>query len=203
MVIGCSRRAIGREDTRVADRVTSRDLPLAGLKYLERNPVGDARGSLQRLYCADFLRSIGVAKPLAQINLTQTQRRGTVRGMHFQHPPHMEIKIVSCLRGKVFDVALDLRQGSPTFLAWHGEVLTPELRNALLIPEGFAHGFQTLSDDCELLYFHTANYCPEAEGGVRADDPGAGIAWPLEVADISDRDAGFPLLTVDFRGIQA
>ena len=136
----------------MADRIAARDLPLAGLKYLERFPIEDSRGSLQRLYCDDFLRSIGVAKPLAQINLTQTQRRGTVRGMHFQHPPHMEIKIVSCLRGKVFDVALDLRQGSPTFLAWHGEVLTPELRNALLIPEGFAHGFQTLKKLLALSY---------------------------------------------------
>jgi dTDP-4-dehydrorhamnose 3,5-epimerase len=186
-----------------SDRLVAHDLPLAGLKLLERKPVEDARGSLQRMYCAAFFADAGITKPLVQINLTRTLRRGAVRGMHFQRPPHMETKVVTCLRGKVFDVAVDLRAGSPTFLRWHGEMLAPELRNSLLIPEGFAHGFQAMSDDCELLYFHTAAYCREAEGGVHPDDPRLGIGWPLDVAEISDRDAGFPLLTKDFRGIDA
>lgn len=186
----------------VSDRLVAHDLPLPGLKLLERKPVEDARGSLQRMYCAAFFADAGITQPLAQINLTRTLRRGTVRGMHFQRPPHMETKVVTCLRGKVFDVAVDLRAGSPTFLRWHGEILAPELHNSLLIPEGFAHGFQAMSDDCELLYFHTAAYCPEAEGGLRMDDPAYGINWPMDVADISDRDAGFPLLTLEFMGIQ-
>ena len=95
-----------------------------------------------------------------------TASRGTVRGMHFQHPPHAETKFVSCLRGEVFDVAVDLRNGSPTFLHWHAEILSADNHRTLVIPEGFAHGFQTLSDDCEMLYFHTAAYNPEAEGGL-------------------------------------
>lgn len=187
----------------VDDRIAARDLSLPGLKRLERLPVIDSRGSLQRVYCVDFLASIGIVKPLAQINLTRTLRRGAVRGMHFQYPPHAEVKIVSCLHGQVFDVAVDLRRGSPTFLKWHGEVLAPELGNSLLIPEGFAHGFQTMRDDCELLYFHTASYCREAESGVRPNDPELGISWPLDVAELSERDASHPLLTPDFQGIDA
>lgn len=185
----------------MADRIVARDLPLPGLKCLERIPIEDARGSLQRLYCADFLAGIGVVKTLAQINLTRTNRRGTVRGMHFQQQPHMEAKIVTCLRGEVFDVAVDLRKGSPTFLEWHGEILAPGLRNSLVIPEGFAHGFQALGDDCEMLYLHTAAYCAEAEGGVRPLDPMLGISWPLDVTEISDRDACHPLLPESFEGI--
>ena len=185
------------------DRIAVRELPLPGLLRLERRALEDSRGSLQRLYCADFLARRGLAKPIAQINLTRTLRRGTVRGMHFQYPPHAETKIVSCLHGRVFDVAVDLRRGSVTYLQWHGEVLAPELGNSLLIPEGCAHGFQTLTDDCELLYFHTAAYCPEAESGIRPNDPGLGVRWPLEVAELSSRDAGHALLTPDFRGIDA
>ena len=140
-------------------------------------------------------------KGIVQINHTLTVMRGTVRGLHFQYPPHAEIKIVSCLRGEVFDVAVDLRQGSPTFLQWHGEILSASNHRTLLIPEGFAHGFQTLSDDCELLYFHTAAYQPSAEGGLNAQDPKLNIFWPETVVELSSRDAGQPLVNEEFVGV--
>ena len=105
------------------------------------------------------------------------------------------------VRGRVFDVVIDLRQESPTFLKWHGEILSPELNNSLLIPKGFAHGFQALANDCELLYFHTASYHQQSEGGVSPADPMIGISWPLVVTEISDRDMTHPLLTANFKGL--
>ena len=113
------------------DRIVGHKLSLAGLILLKRIPVGDARGSLERLYCANVFAQLGIEKSLSQINLTRTLHEGAVRGMHFQYPPHAETKIVSCLRGRVFDVAVDLRRDSPTFLRWHGEVLSPEDQNSL------------------------------------------------------------------------
>jgi dTDP-4-dehydrorhamnose 3,5-epimerase len=121
--------------------------------------------------------------------------------MHFQHPPNAEKKIVCCLRGEVWDVAVDVRRGSPTFLKWHAELLSPDRHRALFIPEGFAHGFQTLSPDCALLYVHTAAYSRASEGAVHAQDPRLGIAWPIPVSELSPRDAQHPMLTDDFRGI--
>jgi len=185
------------------ERIVAQNLPLRGLMLLERNPVEDARGSLERLYCAEVLAQMGLDRPLVQVNLTRTRHQGAVRGMHFQNPPHSEDKIVSCLRGRVFDVAVDLRRRSPTFLHWHGQVLSPENRHSLLIPAGFAHGFQALSDDCELLYFHTAAYCREAEGGLRPTDPALAIAWPLPISGLSERDACQPLLSPKFSRIDA
>ena len=174
--------------------------PIAGLQVLQRNPMGDTRGYLERLFCAEELHSLAAGKPLAQINHTLTTSRGTVRGLHFQRPPHAEIKFVSCLRGEVFDVAVDLRHNSPTFLHWHAELLSADNHKTLVIPEGFAHGFQTLTDNCEMLYFHTAAYHPEAEGGLNAKDPRLAIHWPLPITELSPRDAAHPLLTDDFSG---
>lgn len=163
--------------------------PLEGLSVLRRRPQEDARGLLERMYCADELAPILGARRVAQINRTFTRRAGTVRGLHFQYPPHAETKIVSCLRGSIFDVAVDLRCGSQAYLAWHGRVLSAENGESIVIPEGFAHGFQTLEPDCELLYVHTARHAPHAEGGLNALDPSLGIVWPLEVIERSDRDA--------------
>jgi dTDP-4-dehydrorhamnose 3,5-epimerase len=174
---------------------------LAGLHILQRKPIGDSRGYLERLFCADELRALAPGRHIAQINHTLTANRGTVRGMHFQLPPHAEIKFVSCLRGEVFDVAVDLRDNSPTFLRWHAEVLSADNHKSLVIPEGFAHGFQTLTDDCEMLYFHTAAHEPSAEGGLNAQDPRLAIEWPLPVAGLSPRDAAHPLLGDDFTGL--
>ena len=187
----------------MAERIAASGLTLPGLFLLERRPIADSRGALERLFCAETLAPLGVRRPLAQINLTLTRRRGSVRGMHFQHPPHAEAKIVSCLRGRVFDVAVDVRRGSPTFLRWHGQILSPEAHASLLIPEGFAHGFQAMSDDCEMLYFHTAAYHPQAEGGLRPTDPALAIAWPLPISEMSERDASHPAIAAGFAGVDA
>jgi dTDP-4-dehydrorhamnose 3,5-epimerase len=177
------------------------DLSAAGLKRVTRQHLGDARGFLSRLFCAEELALAGWHKPIVQINHTHTAQRGTVRGMHYQIPPHAEMKLVSCIRGEVFDVAVDLRAASPTFRQWHAEILSADNGRALMIPEGFAHGFQTLSDDCEMLYLHTAAYAPDAEAGLRVDDPRLGISWPLPIAGLSARDQEHPLLTKQFKGM--
>ena len=176
------------------------DLPLAGLKLVERQRLGDARGFLSRIFCAEELSVAGWRKPIVQINHTLTQKTGTVRGMHFQRPPHAEMKLVSCIRGEVWDVAVDVRAGSKTFLQWHAERLSAGNGRALLIPEGFAHGFQALTDDVELLYFHSAPYFVTAEAGLNAKDPMLAIRWPLEITELSSRDAQHPLLNGQFEG---
>lgn len=178
------------------------DTPIAGLKVIERKTIGDSRGFLARIFCADQLKSAGWEKPIAQINQTVTQKRGTIRGMHFQNAPHMEMKFISCLQGEIWDVAVDLRKNSPTFLRWHAEKLSSENCRALLIPEGFAHGFQTLTDDCELIYLHSAPYVREAEAGIRPNDLYLEIPWPLNFFEISTRDAEHPLLNDQFTGIE-
>jgi len=182
-------------------RFTLTALPLAGLTLVQRHPLGDARGYLERLYCQDELAGLLAGRPIVQINHTLTAKAGTVRGLHFQHPPHAEMKAVTCLRGEVFDVAVDLRQGSPTFLHWHAERLSAANHRTLIIPEGFAHGFQTLTGDCELLYLHTAAYHAPAEGALNATDPRLGIAWPLPITDRSARDQNHPLVEESFTGI--
>ena len=182
-------------------RLAISDLPIAGLKRVERRPSGDARGFLVRLFCADDLRAAGWSGPVAQVNHSHTRRKGTVRGLHFQHPPHAEMKLVSCIRGEVWDVGIDLRRGSPTFLQWHAERLSAENGRALLIPAGFAHGFQALTDDAELVYCHSAAYEPAAEGGLDPRDARLSIGWPLPIAELSERDARQSLLDDTFMGI--
>lgn len=183
-------------------RFVIRDLPLAGLKCIERQRFGDSRGFLSRLFCAEELAEAGWKKPIAQINHTYTARQGTVRGMHYQRPPHAEMKLVSCMRGVVWDVAVDLRAGSPTFLQWHGEILSAENGRALLIPEGFAHGFQTLCEDVELLYCHSAGYAPDHEAGLNPRDARLAIAWPLPIGELSARDAGHAPIDAGFEGVR-
>jgi dTDP-4-dehydrorhamnose 3,5-epimerase len=177
------------------------DTPISGLKIVERSPRSDERGFLTRLFCSEELQAAGWNKPIAQINQTMTRRSGAVRGMHFQMPPHAEMKLVSCIRGEVWDVALDLRRGSPTFLNWFGANLSAENGRALLIPEGFAHGFQVLSEDSELIYFHSCAYNAASEGGVNPEDPRVAIDWPRAIAEMSPRDRGHRMLLPDFEGI--
>ena len=177
-------------------------LPLAGLQLVERRPLGDSRGSLTRLFCVDELACAGWTSAVAQINLSCTARRGTVRGMHFQRPPHAEMKLVTCLRGEVWDVAVDVRADSPSFLHWHAERLSADNARALLIPEGFAHGFQALTDDVELLYCHSAVYAPDAEAGLNPQDGSLAIPWPLAVSDLSASDAGRPSIESGFSGVR-
>jgi len=177
------------------------DTAFAGLKVVEHRQLGDDRGYLARLFCAKELSSAGWHKPVAQINQTFTRNRGTVRGMHFQHMPNAEMKLVSCIRGAVWDVVVDLRAGSSTMLKWHAEELSQANCRALLIPEGFAHGFQTLKDDSELIYLHSTDYTPGAEAGVNVEDPLLSIGWPLPIAKISARDQLHAMLERDFAGV--
>jgi dTDP-4-dehydrorhamnose 3,5-epimerase len=175
--------------------------PLSGLTLVQRKRIEDHRGFLSRFYCADEYREAGFNKPIAQINHTLTRNKGAVRGMHFQFPPHVEAKLVSCLKGEIFDVAVDLRHGSPTFLQWHGAILSAQNSQSLFIPEGFAHGFQTLTEDCELIYLHTAAYHPESEGALNVVDPKLSITWPLARTEISERDRNHKMIEQDFKGI--
>ena len=172
-----------------------------GVSIVERKPIGDERGFLVRVYAEDELAQFGFAGGIKQINHTLTTSRGAVRGMHFQHPPHAETKLVTCIRGAVFDVAVDLRAESPTFLQWHGEVLSAENNRALVIPKGCAHGFQALEDDSELIYLHSAAYEPSCEGALNQSDPRLAIDWPLPVTDLSDRDRNHELLADEFKGL--
>lgn len=174
---------------------------LSGVLDLRRRPRADERGWFERMYGAEDLAGVLGARSIVAVNRTLTRARATVRGMHYQVGPSAEAKIVSCLRGAIFDVAVDLRRDSPTFLRWHGEVLTAENSRSLFIPEGFAHGFQAVADDCEVLYFHTAAHDPEAERGIHPLDPRVAIAWPLRVEHLSERDASHPALAADFDGI--
>ena len=176
--------------------------PLEGLKVLRRKPVGDSRGFLERMFCAQEFAHILGGKTIAQINRTLTGKCGSVRGMHFQNSPYAETKFVTCLRGEVFDVAVDVRKNSPTFLHWHGELLTQDNHATLLIPEGFAHGFQTLSSDCEMLYFHTAAYQADSEGALNVQDPRLAIKWPMAITEQSERDKSHALITPNFKGVQ-
>lgn len=183
------------------NRFTLTPLPLAGLMRIERQRLGDSRGFLSRLFCAEELAAAGWRKPVAQINHTRTARRGAVRGLHYQHPPHAEMKLVSCIRGEVWDLALDLRADSPTYLQWHAETLSADNNRALLIPEGFAHGFQALTDDVELIYLHSTAHHPAAEAGIDAQDAALAIAWPLPITERSPRDQQHPPLHTRFPGM--
>jgi dTDP-4-dehydrorhamnose 3,5-epimerase len=174
---------------------------LAGVMRIEREAREDRRGFFSRLFCDEALAPFGWTGPVRQINHTLTRQAGAARGLHFQFPPHAEDKLVSCLQGEVFDVAVDIRRGSPTFLDWHGELLSADNRRSLLIPKGCAHGFQALTPDCMMLYLHSVPYAAASEGALNLHDSRLAIAWPLPLGEISERDAGHPLLTDDFAGI--
>lgn len=178
-----------------------RKIAIAGAAVVEGQPYTDHRGAFSRLFCETVLADVIGDRHLVQINHSCTRTVGAVRGMHFQYPPHAEMKLVRCIRGRVWDVLVDLRAGSPTFLQWHAEVLNPDRSSMLVIPEGCAHGFQVLEPDSELLYLHTAFYTPASEGALRFDDPRMAIKWPLQVTDISERDRTHALLTDDFVGL--
>lgn len=174
---------------------------IADLVVTKSPAFRDERGTLNRLFCEQELQPLIAGRRIVQINHSHTKAVGAVRGLHFQWAPHAEMKLVRCLKGRVWDVAVDLRQNSPTFLRWHAEELTPANTLMMVIPEGFAHGFQVMEPDSELLYLHTACYTPGAEGGIRHDDPRLCITWPLAVTDLSQRDAHHPLIDSTFHGI--
>ena len=176
-------------------------LSLEGAFVIEPEPVTDDRGIFARVFCQHELQSTLHGKNIVQINHSLTKQKGAIRGMHFQYAPKAEIKMVKCLGGAVFDVIVDLRKASSTFLKWHGEKLSAENMKMMYIPEGFAHGFQTMEENCELLYLHTEFYSPEHEGSVCYNDPKIGIKWPLGITDVSERDQNHSLLAGDFEGI--
>lgn len=177
------------------------DTPLHGLKVIQRKPIEDIRGFLSRTFCAEEFVRYGFNKPINQINHTLTREKGAVRGMHYQLPPHAEIKLVNCIKGEVFDIAVDLRKGSPTFLQWHGEILSEKNQRSLLIPEGFAHGFQALTANCELLYLHSAPYVKAMEAAVNINDAKLAITLPLAITDMSEKDQSHPMINNNFEGI--
>ena len=174
---------------------------LKGAYTIELNPFKDERGWFARTYCKNEFSKIGHHAEWVQLNHSFTNEKGTVRGMHYQVPPFSEIKLVRCIAGAAFDVIIDLRKGSETFLQWLGIEISAANKKMVYIPEGFAHGFQTLSDDCELVYHHTQFYTPGVEGGIKYDDPEIKIDWPLAVNNISKRDKQHPLLDKNFKGI--
>ena len=175
--------------------------PIAGLYRIERTPIRDSRGFFSRLYCKNDFKQLGLESSIAQMNHTLTEKEGAVRGLHFQHPPHSEVKLVTCLTGEIWDVAVDLRANSPTFLQWHAERLSEENQAALYIPQGCAHGFQTLTDNCQLLYLHSDSYHPGAEAGISPTDAKLCIQWPIGISEISERDKYHPPLDNNFTGI--
>ncbi len=174
-----------------------------GLMLIKRAKLADERGYLTRLFCAEELSAAGWQGPIAQINETATRFAGTVRGMHFQRPPFAETKLVTCVAGRIVDVAVDLREGSSTFLKHVAVELSEDNACSLLIPRGFAHGFQALSDDVRMIYSHSQPYRAEAEAGLHSGDPQLAIAWPLSVINLSARDAAHPLLSSDYSGVAA
>jgi dTDP-4-dehydrorhamnose 3,5-epimerase len=177
------------------------ETPLAGAYVIELEPHQDERGLFARMFCQKEFAKIGFDKQIVQINYSLTRQRGTIRGMHYQIPPASEVKMIRCVQGTVFDVMVDLRAGSPTFIKWHGVELSKDNLHMVYIPEGFAHGFQTLTDNAELIYHHSAFYSHEFEDGLRYDDPTLNIVWPLPVSVISAKDQMYPLIGKDFRGI--
>jgi len=175
--------------------------PFMGSYEITLEPRIDGRGWFARFFCKAEFAAIGHDQEWVQMNHSFTTETGTLRGMHFQHPPFTEIKLVRCIAGSVFDVIIDLRKDSPTFLKWYGTELSAQNKKMLYIAAGFAHGFQTLTNDCELLYHHSQFYTPKSESGIRYNDPLVNIEWPLSLTDISERDSVHPLLSPQFKGI--
>ena len=175
---------------------------LKGAYVIELEPFIDHRGMFARIFCKEEFKKINLRKDIVQINHSITIKKGSIRGMHYQLPPTAEIKNVKVLKGSICDVIVDIRQGSPTFLKWHAEILSDKDSKVMYIPEGFAHGFQALKDNCELLYFNTEFYSPQNERRIRYDDNLIGIKWPLKVTDISEKDKKCPLLDKIFAGIK-
>ena len=175
--------------------------PTVDLVVAESKPFKDERGAFARLFCDQELSSLIGQRKIVQINHSCTEVVGAVRGLHFQYAPHAEMKLVRCLKGKVWDVAVDLRPQSPSYKRWYAQELSPQNAHMMVIPEGFAHGFQVLEAGSELLYLHTAFYMPASEGGVRHDDPALAIAWPIQVTEISVRDSSHTYIDRSFRGV--
>lgn len=176
--------------------------PIEGCFEIELTPMQDHRGVFARTFCQKELRSAGVEFQIAQSNFSMTREKGSIRGMHYQVEPKAESKIVRVIRGSIFDVCIDLRRNSTTFGKWHGVELNDKNFKMLLLPKGCAHGFQTLEDNCEMIYFHDEFYTPECDRTAHHQDPLFAIRWPLPVASISDKDKSAPFFSNQFKGIE-
>jgi dTDP-4-dehydrorhamnose 3,5-epimerase len=174
---------------------------LAGSYIIDLEPRSDERGWFARYYCKEEFQQIGHTKEWVQMNHSVTNKTGSIRGMHFQVHPYKEIKMLRCIAGAVYDVIIDLRKDSDTFLKWVGVELSAANKKMLYIPEGFAHGFQCLEDNCELTYHHSEFYQPGSEAGIRYNDPLINIKWPLPLTVISARDEEHHYLNENFKGI--
>jgi dTDP-4-dehydrorhamnose 3,5-epimerase len=180
-------------------RTTS--LTISGAAVIDAEPFTDRRGVFSRWFCSHELADLIGVRQIVNVNFSRTEKTGSIRGMHFQYSPMAEMKLIRCLRGKVFDVVVDLRKDSSTFLQWHGEILSVENMRMMILPEGVAHGFQALEDRSEMLYLHTEFYSKGHDAGIRYDDPLVGIDWPVPVTDVSEKDQRHLLLKKDFEGI--
>lgn len=181
--------------------MTFKETILQGSYIINPTTSGDSRGWFARTYCKNEFAQIEHDLEWVQLNHSFSSTKGTLRGMHYQLAPHAEIKMVRCIAGTVFDVIIDLRKNSPTFLQWLGIELSAENQNMVYIPKGFAHGFQTITDNAELLYHHTEFFTPSAEAGIKYDDLAVNIDWPLAISQISDRDKNHPVINSTFKGL--
>jgi len=177
------------------------ETPLGRSYLISPEPFTDTRGLFAGTFCKNEFSKIGHNKEFVQFNHSVTDIKGTIRGMHYQKPPYSEIKLIRCVRGAVFDVIIDIRKNSPTFLKYFSIELSENNMLSLYIPEGFAHGFQTLEDNTHMIYHHSAYYVPGSEGGIRYNDPLTGIEWPEKVTVITEKDLNYSLLDGDYKGI--
>ncbi|ARU56010.1 dtdp-4-dehydrorhamnose 3,5-epimerase [Oleiphilus messinensis] len=176
---------------------------LKGVFVVETSPLIDTRGSFERFFCDRELDPYLVGEqPINQINYSVNTQKGTIRGIHYQTAPHAETKMVRCVKGRVWDVAVDLRYRSPTFLKWYAIELSPSSHNMVIIPKGVAHGYQTIEEDSHLLYLHTAHYNSDAQAGLAWNDPELKITWPLPSEALSDRDKRHRFISEDFIGVE-
>lgn len=170
------------------------ETPLKGCYVIQTTPFIDHRGAFARFFCERELAPVIGDRKIVNVNFSRTVKKGSIRGMHFQRAPDAEMKFIRCIKGSVFDVAVDLRKESPTYLHWYGVELSAKNMNMFAVSEGFAHGFQALEDDVEIMYLVTAFYSPLCEGGLNHSDPQVGIHWPLPVTDVSEKDFHHPYL---------
>mgnify|MGYP000011012167 CR=1 FL=1 len=174
---------------------------LDGVFKIKRNPMLDSRGSFTRFFCASSFKEVGFLEEIRQVNYSISKNKGTIRGMHLQGHPCAEAKIVSCVKGRALDVIVDVRSDSPNFLCSYLTELSHDQQDAVYVPKGFAHGFQTLTDDCEVMYLSSTDYDKKSEYCINPFDPKLSIAWPIKTSEISDRDRNQPFLKDTFKGV--
>ena len=174
---------------------------IKGLFIIQLTSFKDERGFFARTFCKDLFLKIGFNEEFVQFNHSFNTLKGTIRGMHYQKPPFAESKLIRCVQGSVYDVAIDLRKNSPTYLQYFGAELSAENLKCILIPKGFAHGFQTLEDNTSLIYHHTNYYTPNTEAGIRYNDPVLNIPWTLPAVSISPKDLIHPLINTNFQAL--